>query len=508
MRATFHGFKKVASDEKSTTFKHPNGSTLKVAHAALDKKTLKQLHKMPMHMAEGGEAQAAETPDEDKSWLQRGAEWVGEQGANAVNDQIRPYKMIAGAASDVLGGMAHGANRQIGKIVGDDKLPPEPVPTNVNMGQPAPPEVGPNVGDGGAPSPLQPTDPAAGLQTQMAGVQNEARATGQMEAEKAKMYAEHTQELKRINDDAIQMHQANAAETQNMIEDMKSGHIDPKHYVNNMSGGQKVSTAIGLLLGGMGQGLIGGSNPALDMLNKSVDDDIHAQMTNRDNKQTVFNAMQKQYGNKVDAMNMTRAFYTAKLQNDVQTAAAKFGSPIAMARAQQIVGPLQQQLNAIHQQTAIRQAAMRGGGAADPASLVPYLVPKEHQQKVFDEIDVAQNVARSSKEIMTAFDNAANKIHTTDFVPGMNNADQKALHALMGPTFKDVEGTVRQAAMDNMFANVTPQFGDNKNTLATKRNALMGYLGSKISAPTAKGYGLDLTKFRSTNYGGAGFKKR
>ncbi len=109
---------------------------------------------------------------------------------------------------------------------------------------------------------------------------------------------------------------------------------------------------------------------------------------------------------------------------------------------------------------------------------------------------------------MTAFDNAANKIHTTDFVPGMNNADQKALHALMGPTFKDVEGTVRQAAMDNMFANVTPQFGDNKNTLATKRNALMGYLGSKISAPTAKGYGLDLTKFRSTNYGGAGFKKR
>ncbi len=68
----------------------------------------------------------------------------------------------------------------------------------------------------------------------------------------------------------------------------------------------------------------------------------------------------------------------------------------------------------------------------------------------------------------------------------------------MGPTFQDIEGTVRQAAMDNMNQNTTPQFGDNEATIAKKRDALVGYITSKSSAPTAKGFGIDLSKFPTT----------
>ncbi len=142
---------------------------------------------------------------------------------------------------------------------------------------------------------------------------------------------------------------------------------------------------------------------------------------------------------------------------------------------------------------------LKTDGVNDPAVLVPHAVPEHQQTKVYDEIRTAQDTAKLTPQILQAFDNAANKLHAADFAPGLDNADQKALHALMGPTFKDVEGTVRQAAMDNMAKNTTPQFGDSAETLATKRAALMGYLQSKSSAPTAKAYGLDLSKFKTTS---------
>jgi hypothetical protein len=134
----------------------------------------------------------------------------------------------------------------------------------------------------------------------------------------------------------------------------------------------------------------------------------------------------------------------------------------------------------------------------DPAKLVAGMVPKEHQAAAFKEIDTAENTKANAPAILNAFDSAANKFHGVDLVPGMLNADQKSMHALLGPTFKDVEGTVRQAAMTNLYDNVTPQVGDSKETLEKKRSALVGYLNSKSSAPTARGYNVDLANFPST----------
>jgi hypothetical protein len=163
---------------------------------------------------------------------------------------------------------------------------------------------------------------------------------------------------------------------------------------------------------------------------------------------------------------------------------------------------LEQSKNALEMQKLYGGAAPQGLGAngeTDPAKLVPFKVPQHHQATAFKEIESAQNTAANHDKIMEAFDNAAKNYHAADLIPGIDNADQKSLHALMGPTFKDVEGTVRQAAMDNMAKNTTPQVGDDENTIKTKRNALEGYLSSKMSAPTAMGYGIDLSKFASTS---------
>jgi hypothetical protein len=190
-------------------------------------------------------------------------------------------------------------------------------------------------------------------------------------------------------------------------------------------------------------------------------------------------------------------------QVKAQKAAAVSGSAETKIRMVQLVSQLEQQKAANNFKIGIAQQSTTPGGISrvDPAQLVTALgVPAERQAKVYDEIEAAQNTVKNKKAIMQSFDNAShNYSHAADFIPGVDNADQKSLHVLLGPTFKDVEGTVRQAAMDNLNKNATPQFGDDDATIAKKRLALQGYLESKASAPTAKGNGIDLSRFASTS---------
>ena len=73
-----------------------------------------------------------------------------------------------------------------------------------------------------------------------------------------------------------------------------------------------------------------------------------------------------------------------------------------------------------------------------------------------------------------------------------------ALHQLLLPNFKQIDGTVRQAAMDETFHNVTPQPGDTEGKLAYKRQALQKWMEAETAAPVAKGNGINLEAFNST----------
>ena len=70
--------------------------------------------------------------------------------------------------------------------------------------------------------------------------------------------------------------------------DISTGKIDPQHYIGSMSTSEKLSTAFGLILGGIGAGAIGQQNPALAYLNKQIDNDIEAQKANLDKRSRVY----------------------------------------------------------------------------------------------------------------------------------------------------------------------------------------------------------------------------
>lgn len=454
-------------------------------------------------MAEGGEATGAPSEEELRSRVQGIGDSIGKawdtgkevlfgRGVSAMYDG-KPNAEPAPAAAD----------NSLGKAAADPT--PSQAPTNVSLGSPQDParqqmptaQTDPNFK----------YDPYQGLNTELAGVAGEAKAAGQVESEKADLFKKHEQDMQAINQQGQQMAAQHQAETQALIDDMKNGHIDPKSYMNHMSSGQKVSTAIGLILGGIGGGIDrSGQNPALEFLNKQIDHDINAQIENRNNKNTIFNAMEKQYGNKKDALNMTHAFYLAKLQNDINTAAAKSGNQLAIARAQQLSGPIQQKLQELHLQTGMRQAAMGGnGGQADPALLVRYLVPPEHQKEVFDSVDKGRNARSLAPKIMAAFDKGSSRNPVTAA------QGRREFEGLINTTVTDLTGTARQAEFDSIHNNMSPSGftalpGENES----KRRTILEYLGSKAAASAAKGYGIDLDKFQSTAPlpSSGGFKKR
>lgn len=135
-----------------------------------------------------------------------------------------------------------------------------------------------------------------------------------------------------------------------------------------------------------------------------------------------------------------------------------------------------------------------GTPVTDPAQLVPYQVPKDHQANALDEIKNAQNIKSLAPKIMSAFQMGTSRN------PVVAAQGQREFEGLMNTTVKDTEGTARQAAFDSIHRTMTPSGitatpGEN----ATKARTVQEYLTSKMAAPTAKAYGIDLTKFDSTS---------
>lgn len=281
-----------------------------------------------------------------------------------------------------------------------------------------------------------------------------------------------------------------------------SNQIDPQRYLHSLGTGQKILAGIGLILGGAGGGASGQSNLAAKMIENNINRDIEAQKNEQNKNMNLWKMNREEYGNDLAANLATQNQLLTGTKIKFMQAASSAKGPIAQANAMNANALIDQKIAENRFKLSLMHPTSDSFGL-DPAKKVSWLVPPDRQAKVFDEIDAAQNTTRNAPAILKAFDDAASKVHAVDFVPGMESADQKAFHALLGPTFKDVEGTVRQAAMDNMFKNTTPQFGDDAMTKATKRQAVINYMTAKSSAPTASGYGINLEEYPSTNIKGA-----
>lgn len=279
--------------------------------------------------------------------------------------------------------------------------------------------------------------------------------------------------------------------------------IDVNRYFKNQGTISKIVSGIGLALSGIGSGLTGQPNLALQQINKAIDRDLEDQKQDQSKAVNLWKMNRDHYQNDIAANLAAKNQMLNIAQFKAQAAQSQAPSAQAQANIAQTILGLEQQKAANNRMLSMFQVQRQGGSPIkeDPAHFVSSLVPAAHQQKVFDEIGAAQDTARMAGQIMKSFDDATKENTVLRTGAGLLRTPGSvlALHQAMQPTFKDLEGTVRQAAMENTFHNITPAPGDTEATIKTKRNALAGYLQSKASAPVAKGYGIDLRRFQSTN---------
>lgn len=520
-------FKKIKEDQHSATLQHPQGHEIKIAKKILSPKMMKQLGELPTvgakKFAEGGDVAGDPMMDQRIAYYQQKnpQSSYGDAMANvAVEDQQRKDSQTAEEAAPQIAHEA--ALASLPKTAAEEAARQSDVPPPVSApSAPMPSEEPPEIFAPQGPQPAsvpstQPSQAPSGISVGglsdpilVGGYQKQAQGIAQAaEAESAAAKAqagmlEMAAKKQQIAIDAFNMKSAELdKERAAFMQDYKNQHIDPNHYLHSMGTGQKIATGIGMILGGMGSATAGGENPAVKFLHDQIGRDVEAQKANLGKTENLLNANYKQFGNLKDAAIMTQAMQTDLLKDQLQMAAAKSTDPLVKARAIQAIGKLEQEIAPQMLQLKMRQSLQNGAAqGADPAQYVQYVVPKEHQAKVFGEIEAAQNTQQMSKSIMESFERAAkeNTIARTGFGLARTPGSVYALHQAMQPTFKDLEGTVRQAAMENTFKNITPAPGDSEYTVKIKREALGEYLKSKMSAPTAKGYGIDLQKFQSTS---------
>ena len=499
---------------------HPKGKSIQVMKSGLSEKAHEEIKKMSkggeaQNYDDGGDVNSSSVDDTQDSAPPVTtapdpsiASSLGQDVRNAISDTAHAAGTVFSPVLSVAGDFAKGllnTPSQDQVSASPSESTPNPIPNSL-------PET--NSQAGALPSSSAQQSEQLTLPNVGQGLDAEAAALKSGAEAESKEGQQNAQAMQ----DYINQSQAEVAAQKKRYEEFKQkdeklqkaffNKIDPNRYWNDKSTGSKIASSIGLILSGLGSGLTHQPNMAYEMLQNAINRDIDSQKNDQSKTMNLWKMNREAYGNDAQASLATQNQLLSAVKAKALMAQSQAQGPLAQAR----IAPLIQQIDAEKAQNQWRQTmissqnSQRPGQLSnlDPAQMVPLMVKNPDQQKeVYSEIGRAQNVTKNSEKIMRAFDQAAKD--NTAFRTGAGllrtPGSVMALHQLMLPNFKQVDGTVRQAAMDESFHNITPQPGDTDAKIALKRQALIDWMHSETAAPTAKGNFIDLSKFRST-YGG------
>lgn len=347
---------------------HPDGSTFQVAKGAVGDDMVEHIKKtVPLHMYDGGNVPGVD-PTIGVLPQEKTIEDIYRSASTAAPIAEKPKSQLA-----IPGFMGNEENaiklasdidtlRNGGKLEKQASQPePAAIPA-VNLDKPTPEIPIPTISTK--------TDLTRFSPIKTADIEADAiRKKGQAESDAAKANANAwdaynlNQKIQAEQDDATR---ANfLKKSQDFENAYKSGKLDPNRVWNNMSTGNKVLASVGLFLGGLGAGS-GGTNRALQTINKTIDDDIDAQKTeilkNKDlllnNQHNMKEFQEWAATKKVDQLNAVKSM--------VEANAAKSGSVVAQKNAEIAVQNLNREIGKTIETHLTQQAALRN---ADPLTV-------------------------------------------------------------------------------------------------------------------------------------------
>ncbi len=485
-----NNFKVLKEDDDSYEVGHPSGKKITVKKAGLSKKA----HEMIKMYAEG-------TPNEPVS------------SSDSAPEVAMPVPAAPAAAPD------------LSKL--PDLVPTEPSRAPASELQTNPTASGTPTGE------VAPTINAIGQaqvaqqQAQMDPLLQQKVATADVLRKQEQQINDYTKATQQINNQTAQFYKdyatksdANQKTHEQFQTEMKAkddallkaysdNKIDPNRFYKNQSTGSRIASSIGLILSGAGSAVTGGPNLAMQQLQKAVDADIEAQKNEQGKNMNLFSMNREALGDDMRAQAATQNQLLTGVQAKVGMATAQAQNPGVKLRGQQMINDLEQQKLQNRMQIGLLS---QGGGqpgaqgnlsGADPAVLVPMFIKDPGQQKeAYAEIQKAQDASRSYQEMLKLVDEAGKRNTVLRTGAGMLRTPVAvaSLENLALPLIRDQVGRVSEFEHD-AFKHLMPQPGDTDAKVADKKQAMIDFWRSKMSAPVVKGASngaIDLTKFSST----------
>lgn len=478
----FSGFKKIKDDQHSAVLQHPEGHHIVVAKSGLSPKMREALKKLPIHAAEG-----ADIPDDsDAIDTSQAAPQpsLPDQASNA------PFSLSA-----MFGGDADQNNTP------PPALTPQPpkgpsnyqLPTNAHEASPQS-QVIPMMDAG---------DYQKAVNQQKEGVNLEAQAQSKLGNNQARDAAITAKQLQDAQNDFQKKNIDLMSEYNALKDDVMNGHITPDHYMQSMSDGKKVSTAIGLILGGIGSGFTGGPNPALQFLNNQIDRDIQSQKDNLGKKESLLSMNLKAQGNLRDAMDATRIQMMGINSVKFQQAAAASQDPMAKARAQQASSLIDQAVMPKISQMALTSSVFNPNqklGAAPsqipPEVKVRYIPNEKDKEAAVKELAAATETQKLRADMQDSFNDLNNQFLKGVFSPSDR---ESARTAFAGRLAKIAEGRFNLQEAGQQADALLPAPRDLDSTIKKKQARLNALFDTMITTPVLNGYGIAVPKVAKAN---------
>jgi|LakMenE01Jun11ns_1017448.scaffolds.fasta_scaffold9927514_2 hypothetical protein len=309
MQDLYNGFKKVSEDDKSAVLQHESGHKLNIAKSGLNKKQISMLKKLPLYQAEGtNPVEELEKPEEEAGKA------VGKQIASSVFENVLkgveegamssriPTEELVQREPELAPARRQAPVDYLREGLSDFFSPPEKrtglaavkaeqeryEQENPLIQQPA---RQPSLADATTQQPTeglaaQPTATAAPTTTPAVAAPATEKPKELALPEAMPSATPETAQAEDFVRKSIETQQKIVAQDEEFYREMMDpkNEIKPVDLFTNKDVFGSIGTIAGLLISGIGAGLSGTENMAMNYLNKQIDREVEAQKANRERK--------------------------------------------------------------------------------------------------------------------------------------------------------------------------------------------------------------------------------
>lgn len=470
-------YKKVSEDDNFIHLRHEKGHEIKLAHKSLKNDLKKQISELPK-LEVKGYAEGGVVDDE------------------SIPESLRPNPVVPESLqpTPIADFSQMGDISKMSTEFPEQQITEQVAPQNIDLSafqKQAPQQV--------QVPPVDMTAPmTAGLQQMGEGITGEAKALQQRAQAEAKIYQEQQSKQQAVMNQYQNTYNELESERKMLMDDIREARIEPKRYINSMSGSEKVGTVIGLMLGGIGAGLAGGRNPMMDYIDKQIDRDIDAQKANVGKQQNLLSALYHQYGNMNQAVNMAKVFYSDLYSSKIQEAVAKSNNAAAIPIAQKAMGELNMKYGPLIAQNARTNAIYFGNkqGIISAEQSIKDLVPEHMQKAAYEEVGNVRKVQKELTHITESMRNLAKQQTLARRVGAPLESRQlvKSLQADILSKTRDVfGGTMNESEMEVLEGKLIGVI-DTKASEEEKIKSIQQLLMNHVQTPILSGHNINYGK--------------